>query len=109
MLQLQHKTSLPFLRNSFWGGGGGGANPNIFIKNRDVKVCQKPEERVFNDFKLTLTSDKPDESWLFLLQDPHSLGGFEFQKSRMAISCHLRVIFKQKATKNCVIGGKITP
>ena len=53
----------------------------------------------------------PDESWVFLLQDPHLLGGsgganFEFQKSRMAISWDLRVIFMQKATKNCVTGGK---
>ncbi len=31
---------------------------------------------------------------------------FEYQKSRMAISCNLRVILMQKATKNCLIGGK---
>ncbi len=31
---------------------------------------------------------------------------FEFQKSRMAISCDLRVKFMRRETKNCVIGGK---
>ncbi len=31
---------------------------------------------------------------------------FEFQNSRMAISCDLRVKFKQRETKIFVIGGK---
>ena len=75
------------------------------------RFARSQKEGCFNDFKLTLTSDEPDESWIFLLQDPHLLGGsgganFEFQKSRMAISWDLRVIFMQKATKNCVTRGK---
>jgi hypothetical protein len=37
---------------------------------------------------------------------PNIFHNFDFQKSRMAICCNLRVIFMQKATKNCVVGGK---
>ena len=39
------------------------------------RFAKSLEEGCLNDFKLTLTSDKPDESWLFLLQDPHLVGG----------------------------------
>ncbi len=57
-------------------GGGGGGGLNVFHKNRKKFGLQDlPEARrkaaCFNDFKLTLTSDEPDESWVC----PHLVEG----------------------------------
>ena len=102
--------TVPFLRN-FFGGGGEGAKPNIFHKNRGkIGLQDLPEARrkavlmTLSLMKLGILASRPafDRG----VQGHAPPENFEYQKSRMAISCDLRVILMQKATENCLIGGK---
>ncbi len=62
---VSNKVTVPFLRN-FFGGGGRGWQPKHFSWTQGEfwtsTFARSPNEGCFNDFKLTLTSDKPDES-----------------------------------------------
>ena len=64
------------------------------------RFARSQNEGCFNDFKFTLTSDEPDESLVLIpalipafawgVRGHAPPGNFEFQKSKMAISCYLR-------------------
>ena len=72
------------------GGGGGGYWTGKYWTSRSARSpgwkVKNMKAFKYNDFKLTLTSAKPDKSWLFQLQDPHLFGGSERMLPRKVLN-----------------------